>query len=230
MRRLMAGQFFGSRLRLSLFAHATESASSTLPVMDISARKVASSAAVAAALGACLMGCGSSSSPTPTGTSAVPSAAVTSTAKASPVAASAPVLSVGQSGVYTATDSADDHTTQMQVTVVGVKYVTPAEVDTTNKPKGRYVRLTLTIKDVGKASGSYSSYGQITWEDATMAAQDATTLEGIGNGPDLDTTYKPGQSVTGSVVLDVVRKGGTLVYSDNPFAGKASFSVKLPAA
>ncbi|MFF1689282.1 MULTISPECIES: hypothetical protein [unclassified Streptomyces] len=81
----------------------------------------------------------------------------------------------------------------MQATVVSAKYVTPAEVDTTNEPEqGQYVALTLTFKNVGKAPAEVMTYGMMKWEDSKTAAQDATTLEGVGEGPELDTTYKPG--------------------------------------
>ncbi|WP_319648512.1 DUF4352 domain-containing protein [Streptomyces scabiei] len=119
----------------------------------------------------------------------------------------------------------------MQVTVVSAKYVTPAEVDTTNQPEhGQYVELTLTLKNVGKGSAKFSAYGLMTWEDDKTAAQDATTLEGVGEGPELDTTYKPGQSVTGKLILDVARKGGIVSYvgGDNPEAEGPVFTVKLP--
>ncbi|MFE9017297.1 hypothetical protein ACFYNL_01745 [Streptomyces sp. NPDC007808] len=67
------------------------------------------------------------------------------------------------------------------------------------------------------------------WEDEQTAAQDATTLEGVGEGDGLDTTYKPGQSVTGTLVLDVGRKGGKVGYygSDDP-SGEPAFVVELP--
>jgi hypothetical protein len=110
--------------------------------------------------------------------------------------------------------------------------VTPAELDTTNKPEqGQFVKLTLTLKNVGKAPADFAAYGMMKWEDAQTAAQEATTLEGVGDGPDLDTTYKPGQSVTGSLVLDVARKGGTVSYvgTDDPSAD-AAFKVTLPTS
>lgn len=149
--------------------------------------------------------------------------------------APAPVLSVGQSGTwdYGETDDSGNFkvTTQMKVTVVSAKYVTPEEVDTTNKPEhGQYVALTLTLKNVGKAPAEVMTYGMMKWEDDTTAAQDASTLEGVGEGDDLDTTYKPGQSVTGKLILDVGRRGGIVSYTgtDDPDAD-AAFKVKLPA-
>jgi hypothetical protein len=118
----------------------------------------------------------------------------------------------------------------MQVTVVSAKYVTPAEVDTTNEPEhGQYVELTLTLKNVGDAPAEIMTYGMMQWEDEQTAAQDATTLEGVGEGASLDTTYKPGQSVTGKLVLDVARKGGTVGYygTEDP-SGEPAFVVELP--
>ncbi|MFD7900150.1 DUF4352 domain-containing protein [Streptomyces sp. NPDC059743] len=114
--------------------------------------------------------------------------------------------------------------TKMQVTVKDVKYVDPTDIGTTNEPTlGQFVVLTLTIKNVGSKPGDFAGYGLITWEDANTAAQDATTLETV-DGPELDTTYKPGQSVTGSLVLDVGAKGGTLDYQGG------TFTVELPSS
>ncbi|WP_347728171.1 DUF4352 domain-containing protein [Streptomyces sp. CAU 1734] len=137
----------------------------------------------------------------------------------------APVLSVGQSGTYTAVDSADETlTTKMQVTVKGVKYVDPAGVGTSTKAKGQYAVLTLTVKNVGSKEGSFSSYGIMKWQDASTAAQNASTLETTGEGQELDTTYAPGQSATGDIVLDVARKGGSVNYG---FADPL-FTVTMP--
>ncbi|MEV6128860.1 DUF4352 domain-containing protein [Streptomyces violaceusniger] len=145
------------------------------------------------------------------------------------------MVAVGETGTFGLgeTDEYGENykvTTKMQVTVVSAKYVTPAEVDTSNKPEqGQYVKLTLTLKNVGKAPAEIMTYGMMKWEDDQTAAQDASTLEGVGDGPDLDTTYKPGQAVTGSLVLDVARRGGRVSYVgvDDPDAD-AAFVVKLP--
>ncbi|MEU5535460.1 DUF4352 domain-containing protein [Streptomyces sp. NPDC020362] len=160
-----------------------------------------------------------------------------STVQPSPSASpSAPVsaLSVGQTGTYDVgeTDGAGANhkvMTKMSVTVVSAKYVTPAEIDTTDRPKGQYVELTLTFRNVGKAPAHVETYGNLLWEDSSAAAQDATTLERVGDGPGLDTTYKPGQGLTGTLVLDVARRGGFLsyTYTDDP-NGEVPFMVKLP--
>ncbi|MFF1697448.1 DUF4352 domain-containing protein [Streptomyces sp. NPDC058257] len=148
----------------------------------------------------------------------------------------APALAVGETGTYE-TGKTDEYgenykvTTKMQVKVVSAKYVTPAEIDTTNEPEqGQFVKLTLSLKNVGKGPAEFSAYGLLQWEDEETAAQDATTLEGVGDGPDLDAKYKPGQSVTGSVVLDVARKGGTVSYvgNEDPEAEGPVFTVELP--
>lgn len=152
-------------------------------------------------------------------------------------AAEAPVVKVGETKTwdYGETDDYGQNykvTSKMSVTVVSAKYATPAEVDTTNEPEhGQYVELTLTLKNVGQAPADVMLYGMLEWQDAEHAAQDATTLEGVGEGPDLDTTYKPGQSVTGKVVLDVAAKGGTVSYTgtDDPNA-EAAFVVELPSS
>ncbi|WP_329168276.1 DUF4352 domain-containing protein [Streptomyces sp. NBC_01267] len=155
----------------------------------------------------------------------------------SPSAPKALALKIGESGEYVTGQMSDDGdrivtTTHMRVTAVSAKYVTPAEIDTTNKPeKGQYVVLTLTVTNVGTTPAEFSAYGMMQWEDAKTAAQDCTTLEGVGDGPDLDTTYKPGQSATGKLVLDVGHKDGVVSYNDNnsPADGPA-FTVALPSA
>ncbi|WDM16754.1 DUF4352 domain-containing protein [Streptomyces lavenduligriseus] len=148
---------------------------------------------------------------------------------------SAPVLSVGQTGTYDVgeTDETGDTyrvTSKMSVTVVSARYVTPAEVGAVAKPRGQYVELTLTVRNVGKAPADFhaSAIGRMQWEDEQTAAQDATTTVST-DGPDLDTTYKPGQGVTGKLVLDVGRRGGVVSYlgSEDPDTG-AVFKVKLP--
>ncbi|MFE2675326.1 DUF4352 domain-containing protein [Streptomyces hygroscopicus] len=187
--------------------------------------------ASATLLGAVLVGCSSddgedSSKPAPSAPASVDEAAEKSPSP-SPSKSAAPVISVGETDEYGENYKV---TSKMHVTAVNAKYVTPGEVDTTNEPRaGQYVKLTLTLKNVGKAPAEIMAYGMMQWEDGRTAAQDATTLEGVGEGPDLDTTYKPGQSVTGSLVLDVARRGGKVSYvgGDDPGAGP-TFVVKLP--
>lgn len=151
-----------------------------------------------------------------------------------PSPSAAPALKVGQSGTwdYGETDDLGEFkvVTQMKTTVVSAKYVTPAELDTSNKPEhGQFVELTLKLENVGKAPAEVLTYGMMKWEDAQTAAQDASTLEGVGEGDSLDTTYKPGQSVTGKLVLDVGRRGGVVSYAgtEDPDAD-AAFKVELP--
>ncbi|MFB8071146.1 DUF4352 domain-containing protein [Streptomyces californicus] len=153
----------------------------------------------------------------------------------SPSASTAPAIKVGESGVfdYYETDEYGQNpkvATQLEVTVKSADYVTPAQVPTTNEPeKGQFLKLTITVKNVGKAPGEFSGYGMITWENDDTAAQEATTLEGVGEGQDVDTTYKPGQSVTGSLILDVGAKGGTLSYARSIMDGdEPAFTIELP--
>ncbi|MFD9205986.1 DUF4352 domain-containing protein [Streptomyces sioyaensis] len=138
-----------------------------------------------------------------------------------------PLVAVGKSGTYTADDSATHAKTKMQITLKDVKAVTPSQIDTTTKPKGLYVVLTLTVKNVGSKDGGFHPYGLMKWEDEQTAEQDASTLEKTGAGQDVDTTYRPGQSVTGDVVLDVPRMGGRVNFYDGLEA--ASLAFELPA-
>jgi outer membrane murein-binding lipoprotein Lpp len=160
---------------------------------------------------------------------AEPSEATSSSAPA------APVVKVGETaefGVGETDEYGENYkvTTKMSVTVVEAKYVTPAEIGTSNKPQGQFVKLTLKLENVGNAPAEIMLYGMMKWEDSDTAAQDASTLEGVGEGPELDTTYKPGQSVTGSLVLDVGRKGGTVGYYGVAESEEAAFVVELPSS
>lgn len=148
-------------------------------------------------------------------------------AKAPAKAHEAPIVAVGKTATYTAEDSATNAKTKMSITLKDVKTVTPSEIGTTTKPKGQYVALTLTVKNVGSAEGGFHPYGLMKWEDSSTAEQDASTLETSDAGQDVDTTYKPGQSVTGDVVLDVPRMGGRVNFYDSP--GAASLTFELPA-
>jgi hypothetical protein len=147
---------------------------------------------------------------------------------ASSSAPSVPEFGLGDSGTYTAVDSADESAkTKIQVTFKAIEYVTPAAIDTTNKPEhGQYVIVTLMVKNVGDAPGSFAAYGAMKWQDETTAAQDCTSLESSG-GVDLDTTYQPGESLTGDVVLDIAHPGGSVSYFDD--AGEPAFIIRLPA-
>ncbi|MFI2213049.1 DUF4352 domain-containing protein [Streptomyces sp. NPDC020141] len=197
--------------------------------MTPSARRLAVTVAAAMLSAAVISGCSSD-------TKTDHDAAKQSTVPAAPVAeaseepsepSSAPVLAVGQTGEYTAVDSADEAVkTAMKVTVESVKYVTPADVRTTTKAKGVYAVLTLTVKNAGSQPGTFLSYGVMKWQDRTSAAQTATTLKTTGKGDQLDTTYRPGQSATGDIVLDVARRGGTVSHYDS--LEGPSFTVKMP--
>ncbi|BDM70627.1 hypothetical protein HEK616_41140 [Streptomyces nigrescens] len=139
----------------------------------------------------------------------------------------APLVAVGKSGTYTAEDGATGVKTKMEITLKDVKTVTPSEIGTTTKPKGQYVVLTLTVKNVGDKDGGFHPYGLMKWEDDQTAEQNASTLETSNSGQDVDTDYKPGQNVTGDVILDVPRLGGKVNFYDSP--GAASLTFELPA-
>ncbi|MCM2391697.1 DUF4352 domain-containing protein [Streptomyces albipurpureus] len=131
-----------------------------------------------------------------------------------------PALKMGQTGTYVV------GTTSMEITPKGVKYVTPSDVGTETPPRGQYAVLTLTVKNVGSMSGPFKSWHSLKWFDATTAMQDVSTAIGTP-GLDVDTTYAPGQSVTGDIVLDVVRRGGSVGYYEDGVDIPA-FSINLP--
>lgn len=201
-------------------------------------RRTAFSAAAGVVLFSLVTGCSTTTEPEPTTTVApADRESLPKSPEPSEASSSAPALKVGQSGTWDVmeTDEYGENPkpgTTMQVSVKSAKYVTPADIDTTNKPKlGQFVVLTLTVKNIGTKAGEFSGYGMIKWENEGTAAQDATTLEGVGEAADLDTTYKPGQAVTGSFVLDVGAKGGTVSYWDDHVTGdKPAFTVELPTS
>ncbi|GGX66957.1 hypothetical protein GCM10010298_34580 [Streptomyces microflavus] len=180
-------------------------------------------------------GCSSADEPAPAKVSA-PAAQEAAEEPAEPSVApsSAPPVKVGQTATWDFLE-ADEYgenakvATTFEVTAKSAEYVTSADVDTTNEPEnGQYVRLTLTIKNVGQKPGEIATYGMMKWENADTAAQDAATLEEVGEGQDLDATYKPGQAVTGSLVLDVGAKGGTVSYWGGLMDETPAFTVELP--
>lgn len=144
-------------------------------------------------------------------------------------APAAPDLSVGQSGTFVSVNPDEtSQKTKLSVTVKAVRYVTAAELSGASAPKnGQYAVMTLTVKNVGATASRFSPYGAIKWQDKQTAPQDASTMESTGSGQDVDTSYGPGQAVTGDVVLDIVRKGGAVAYFDVP--GDPAFVVELPA-
>ncbi|MFJ6237919.1 DUF4352 domain-containing protein [Streptomyces griseus] len=198
------------------------------------------SAASVAVVGALTVGCSSTPEPESSAKVAASEPAVEpladETVEPSPSASAAPAITVGESGTFDfyETDEYGQNpkvATQFEVTVKSAEYVTPAQVPTTNEPEnGQFVKLTITVENVGKSTGEFAAYGMITWEDAGTAAQEATTLEGVGEGQDVDTTYKPGQSVTGSLILDVGAKGGTLNYASDLLDDAPAFTIDLPKA
>ncbi|MEU5213149.1 DUF4352 domain-containing protein [Streptomyces sp. NPDC020742] len=136
-------------------------------------------------------------------------------------------LAIGETGTYSAVDRASGARTKMSITFKNVKTVSPSEIKTTHKPKGQYIVLTLTVKNVGDKDGGFHPRGLMKWQDTQTAEQSASTRETTGTGHNVDATYRPGQSVTGDVVLDVPRTGGKVIFYDS--AGTASLTFELPA-
>ncbi|MFG3344458.1 DUF4352 domain-containing protein [Streptomyces sp. NPDC048018] len=171
----------------------------------------------------------SSASPSAASPSAAPSEAPSPSSEAPRVAE----LRIGETGRFEDREpnagAGSAARTTFEVKAVGARYATPAEVGTSKRPtSGRYLVLTLSLKNVGAAAGTFASPGRMTWENEGTAAQKATTALSAG-GPKLDTTYRPGQSVTGALVLEVGGRGGLVSY----FAGKSevpAFVVSLPSS
>ncbi|MEU8625490.1 hypothetical protein [Streptomyces sp. NPDC048669] len=136
-------------------------------------------------------------------------------------------VGVGGTARFKISDKNDPSvTTTMTAAVVKARYVTAREIGAEYGEKKQLLVLTLTIKNIGHGVGTISTDGAVKWEDGRTSPRDATT-QGTTHGPDLNAEYQPGQSVTGSLVLRVGRKGGTLSYIDDP--SSPAFKVALPA-
>ncbi|MGW1375515.1 DUF4352 domain-containing protein [Streptomyces sp. NPDC002446] len=136
-----------------------------------------------------------------------------------------PVVSVGKTVSYNAVDISSGAKTTMSVTFHAVKYVTASEVSAV-KPKGRYAVVTVEVTNTGGKDGGFHPYGKMKWEDKGTAVQGVATMDSTGT-QSVDTTYHPGEAVTGDIVLDVPRKGGTVSYYDG--TGPASLTFVMPA-
>lgn len=178
-------------------------------------------AALALALAAC-----SSSDDTADDTSAPPASQPAEAPDAEPVDVDesddelpdgdVPVIGVGESATVTVTDTTYEGTAELTVTVDDIEYPDgPRNEDGTDRPAdGHYVRLTLTVANTGAdGDAMFSPYGNMMWETPTHAGQEVSTLN-FADGPSVDTTYRPGQSVTGAVILDVPERTGTVTYLD----------------
>ncbi|MGW2826397.1 hypothetical protein ACWC24_36240 [Streptomyces sp. NPDC001443] len=118
-----------------------------------------------------------------------------------------PMLKPGQSGAFKTCG------TEWKATVISVKYPTPAEVGTSKEAIGQYAVIRLTVTNTGTATGEFSA-DEVTWETKGVAPVEASAY-GSSNGlAHLDAAYKPGQSATGNVILDVGERGGTATFYD----------------
>ncbi|MFF2008392.1 hypothetical protein ACFVWY_04850 [Streptomyces sp. NPDC058195] len=129
---------------------------------------------------------------------------------------------------YDAPATVGGGTTRMSVWFEGIEYLSARDIGATGEPKrGQFVRITLTVKNVGTKNASFSSDGKIKWESDATAPQVVTTAEGVREGADLNTTYKPGQSLNGSFNLDIGGKEGKAAYWQNLTDAQPSFVLKL---
>ncbi|MFI6873580.1 hypothetical protein ACIBL6_09095 [Streptomyces sp. NPDC050400] len=121
--------------------------------------------------------------------------------------------------------------TAMTVAVGGVEYIDkPTDEDfMTTGDNGQFLRLRLTVMNTGKTEAEFSAVG-VTWESDKVAEQSASTLGSTNDLARLSTTYKPGQGVTGSVILDAGSKGGTVSFYDAQDTEAPAFKVVLPSS
>ncbi|MGW1839680.1 DUF4352 domain-containing protein [Streptomyces sp. NPDC002067] len=135
-------------------------------------------------------------------------------------------ITIGESGTYQAVDSASGARTQMSVTFKDMRAVQASEIHATKPPKHQYAVFTFTVKNTGDKNGAFHPQ-KLKWTDGQSPEQPAFTSEKSGSGQNLDTTYRPGQTVTGDVVLDMPGGSGALRYYDG--SGPVSLSFEVPA-
>lgn len=165
-------------------------------------------AASVAALSLVLVGCSDGEGSTSDTTSKA--AATQPDAEPADVAPSeAPLIGVGQSATLNWTPDG----VQFKVTYRSARVISAEEAEDAAEqpPGGVYVRVGLTVENVGKASGVVDD-DAFKWSSSSVAEQDATTYA-APSGASLATTYQPGQSVTGDVVLYALGRGGEFSYA-----------------
>ncbi|MEU6332753.1 DUF4352 domain-containing protein [Streptomyces sp. NPDC047049] len=180
---------------------------------------------VALAVTGAVAGCSSASTDAakkPSASSTAPGPEKSAEAPKGPV--KPPALSVGKTHTYTAIDNSGNATT-MSVTFHAAKYATPSEIGEA-KPKGRYAVLTVEVTNAGHRDGTFTPYRNMRWKDRATTEQEVSTLISTGT-QDVGTTYHPGQGVTGDIVLDVPRKGGSVTYYDT--RGTAALLFEMPS-
>lgn len=188
------------------------------------ARSSAALAASCAVLGLVLVGCSDDGGDKPPEESSTPAAAAPVDA-GNPV--KAPTLGVGQSADFAASDDTREVATRFKVTYRSATIISAEEAEDAAEqpPGGVYVRVGLTVENVGKQTGVLSGMA-FKWSSSSTAEQSATTLADP-IGADITTTYQPGQSVTGDVVLYALERGGEFVYHD-PARYGPSVALKVP--
>ncbi|WP_078872524.1 DUF4352 domain-containing protein [Streptomyces sp. NRRL S-337] len=137
----------------------------------------------------------------------------------------APVVTVGKTASYSAANGTTGARTTFSVTFHAAKYVTPSEISA-GKPKGRYAVITIEVTNTGSRDGSFHPYGFMKWEGGSTLTQGVATLYSTGTQR-VDSTYHPGEAVTGDIVLDVPRKGGKVSYYEG--TGAASLTFVMPS-
>ncbi|MFI0217233.1 DUF4352 domain-containing protein [Streptomyces lydicus] len=137
----------------------------------------------------------------------------------------APVVAVGKTASYSAANGATGARTTFSVTFHAAKYVTASEISA-GKPKGRYAVITLEVTNTGNRDGSFHPYGFMNWEGGHTVTQEIATLYSTGTQR-VDSTYHPGEAITGDLVLDVPYKGGKVSYYEG--TGRASLTFVMPS-
>ncbi|MEU7039853.1 hypothetical protein AB0A77_02190 [Streptomyces varsoviensis] len=139
-----------------------------------------------------------------------------------------PTLDVGQSTTFDMPATATT-TTKFRITVKRAVALSDTEAADMmlDEKKGKYTRLELTVENVGSVPAQFLTYDQMTWESADTPVQ-PSNADTTTDGPDLETTYKPGQKLTGGMTVQGQTRGGVVTYYAK-VGGPVSFRIKLPA-
>ncbi|MHC5256256.1 DUF4352 domain-containing protein [Streptomyces sp. UC4497] len=118
--------------------------------------------------------------------------------------------------------------TAMTVTVRDIEYGRESnDAGSTAMGDGKqFVRLDITVENTGKAAGEFDPSGAV-WESSKFAERDAATSRADDAATHV-TTYKPGRSVDGEVILDVGARGGVVTFFDAEAPKAPVFRVELP--
>ncbi|WP_037576771.1 hypothetical protein [Phaeacidiphilus oryzae] len=207
--------------------------------------KCAAGVAAAGILGLALTGCGSSK-PSVTPAIAPASSASASTAPASPSPSASAPLAAGHTATVTIVEQGASFfaKTKYQVTVLALKTATQVtdhsdDYTVTADPGKRMVCVDLRVKNVssGSAKGHLSPFDNPSWRGDKGDLSSADTVGGVGcdtlGMSDEDMSGQPdpmpGETVSGTLMVEVPKESGQLVFSNDDADQERVFTIPVSA-